>query len=148
MTAAPFYAFVMRRRIVLMVLAAVAAIGCTSSGDSGRGARSASESSSVSDAPPSSLPFDSAFSSSLDAQGARALLTIFADDIQKQDPSVTAQERDCLPDAVLARLSAQAIFKIVDTAGGTLSADQVRSVQDAMRSCGFTDAQISKVPLG
>jgi hypothetical protein len=137
----------MRHAVAVFVLATAVASGCTSSSPSGHAANTGSSGIS-SAAPPSSLPFDSAFSSSLDAQGARAILTIFADDIQKQDQTVTAQERDCLPDAVLARVSAQEIFKIVDTTGGTLSPEQIGSVQDAMRACGFTDAQISKVPLG
>ena len=136
----------MRRSIVVMLLALVVATSCTSSSSSGHGASGSS--SVATSASPSSLPFDSDFSSSLDAQGARAILTIFADDIQKQDSTITAQERDCLPDAVLARLSAQDIFKIVDTTGGALAPEQIAKVQDAMRACGFTPDQIQKVPLG
>jgi hypothetical protein len=75
------------------------------------------------------------------------VLTLFAAQVKASDPTITQAQADCIPAAVLARITPQELFAVVDAAKGTLSSDQAAKVDDALRSCGLSDAQIAKVPL-
>jgi hypothetical protein len=75
------------------------------------------------------------------------VLTLLAAQLKATDPTITQAEADCIPAAVLTRITPQELFAVLDAAQGALSPDQAAKVDDALRSCGLTDEQIAKVPL-
>jgi hypothetical protein len=91
-----------------------------------------------------STTIDPAELSALDAAGAKAFLTLYANQLKELDPTLTASQIDCVPDAVLDRLTARELFALVDSGLGSLDADDAARIKDALRACGFTDAQLAK----
>jgi len=79
--------------------------------------------------------------------GATAFLTLLAAQLKVNDPTITSAEADCIPSAVLALMTPQELFAIIDAGQATLTPDQATRVHDALRSCGLTDEQIAKVRL-
>ena len=130
-------------RILAATLVVCALAGCGSSGHP----RTASTSSSPASPSGPTSTLDASASSSLDANGATAVLTLLASQLKAADPTVTQEQADCIPPAVLARMSPQELFAVIDAAQGTLSPEQVAKVTDALRSCGLTDDQIAKLRL-
>ena len=131
----------MRRGIVIVVLAIVSTAGCTSSSPSSHPAPSTSASTR------SSSSFDSVAGASDDIQGAKGLLTLLADGWRKTDASLTDAEVSCVPDAVLQVMAPQELFAVFDKQQGALTPEQVQRVAGALRTCGFTDAQIAQAHL-
>jgi len=130
----------MRRGIVIVVLAIVSTAGCTSSSPSSHPAPSTSASA-------RSSSFDSVAGASDDIQGAKGLLTLLADGWRRTDASLTDAEVSCVPDAVLQVMAPQELFAVFDKQQGALTPEQAQRVAGALRTCGFTDAQIAQAHL-
>lgn len=126
------------RRTPALALVAVAMAACTSSPKATPASTSA---------PPTTRSFDSVAASSDDVQGAKGLLTLLVDGWRKADATLTDAEIACVPDAVLQVLSPQELFAVFDKQNGTLTPEQAQRVAGALRSCGFTDAQIAGTHL-
>jgi len=131
-------------RIIAAAFIACALVGCSSSNVDATYPKSVSSSSALLT---TTSTLDASASSSLDANGATAVLTLFAAQLKAADPAITQAEADCIPSAVLQRITPQELFAVVDAAQGTLTPEQASKVDDALRSCGLTDEQIAKVPL-
>ncbi|MGI8662497.1 MAG: hypothetical protein ACR2LQ_04695 [Acidimicrobiales bacterium] len=85
--------------------------------------------------------------SSLDAAGARAFLILYTNQLHRLDPTITQAEIDCVPDAMLARFTPQELFALVGGGVGSLNPSDTAKVGDALRSCGFSSAQLEKARI-
>lgn len=91
-----------------------------------------------------STTVDPAELSALDEAGAKAFLTLYANQLKELDPTLTAAQIDCVPGAILDRLTPRELFALVDSGLGSLAPDDAARIKDALLACGFSDAQLTK----
>jgi hypothetical protein len=82
--------------------------------------------------------------SALDEAGAKAFLTLYANQLKERDPTLTQAQVDCVPDAVLDRLTPRELFALVDSGLGSLTPEDAARIKDSLLACGFSDAQVAK----
>jgi hypothetical protein len=133
-------------------LTAVIALALFAACSSGSGAKSTASSAT---APTSttvaangpSTTVDPALLTSLDEAGAKAFLTLYANQLKELDPAVTQAQIDCVPDAILDRMTPKELFALIDAGLGTLTTEQGAALTGALKACGFTDQQIEKANI-
>jgi hypothetical protein len=147
------------RRIWPVLLGIVIAVGCSSG--SGRSASSSRASTALASSSTSSatahassaltttVTLDPAVQEAADAQGAKAVVLIYATRLQRADPQhVTQAMVDCLPDALIAAIGAHDLLVLFNgTTFDQLPTEDRTAATGAFRGCGFTDDTLTKIGL-